>query len=138
MTTPAANTGNFPTITWNKQQWPIPELAPRQLREVRSALQEFNKMIGDTRKSAAGNGSDIGLFTELCVSLSNEDYERLLLKPVYFGLTRAHPTLTWEEFLDVNITDADAVAAWFVVRRQSGLFVFDEAEESGQGEATAA
>ena len=142
MTMPADNPGNLPTVFLNDKKWPIPELAPRQLREIRSDILEFNRMIGEARKTAlaeeGADPEDATGFTELCLSLSNADYERLLMRPVYYGLTRAHPGMNWEEFLDMPMTEMQAVAAWFVVRRQSGLFVFEDKENTGQGEAAAA
>lgn len=133
MTSPAVHDPNTPTVKLDGKEWPIPELVPRQLRHMRSALLEMNAKLGQEDGDKAV--SAFGL-------LSDEDYDRLVLKPIYWALTRAHPALTEEEFLDFKSTDGERVTAWYIVRTQSGLFVFAQPEgEDGAtqaGEAQAA
>jgi hypothetical protein len=117
-----------PIVTLGGRGFPVPELAPRQLRQIRSALIEFNNLL---RKSPDG----------AAISLSDDQYDRLLLKPVYIGLTRGTPDLKPEEFDDLPISETELITAWFTVRRQSGLFVTVEKSGAGAsepGEAQAA
>lgn len=110
------------------QKWPIPDLAPRQNREVREPLREMNQRL----RAAVGNRLD------LFIELNKADYERLLLRPVYEALTRAHAGLKYEEFLDWSTSEAELVLAWFKVREASGLFLQAAEGEKPAGEAPAA
>jgi hypothetical protein len=117
-----------PIVKLGGREFPVPELAPRQLRQIRSALIEFNNLL---RKSPDG----------AAISLSDDQYDRLLLKPVYIGLTRGAPDLKPDEFDDLPISETELITAWFTVRRQSGLFVTVEKSGAGAsepGEAQAA
>ena len=60
-----------------------------------------------------------------------------LVEIVYQGLTRAHPKLAREEFLDMAATDLELFLAFLVIRDQSGLFVAKPAgvEAGNPGEA---
>ena len=116
-----------PIVKLGGREFPVPELAPRQLRQIRSALIEFNRLLRQSPDGAA-------------ISLSDADYDRLLLKPVYIGLTRGTPDLKPDEFDDLPIAESELINAWFTVRRQSGLFVIAEnsgagASDSGEAEA---
>ena len=95
------------------KKWPIPDLVPRQLRHVRGPLREFNE-----RLRSSVDKERVGEF----IQLSEADYENLLLKPIFYGLTRAHPGLKFEEFLDWPMGEVELMLAWFRVREASGLF----------------
>lgn len=117
-------------VTLAGRKWPIPELGVRQLRYVRRPLLDLTKRLADT---------DPSLGQSVLLSLTTEEYESLVVEVVFQGLTRAHPSLTRDEFLDMAISDVEMTAAWLVVRRQSGVFVFgDSAQDAPVGEAMAA
>lgn len=132
MTEPAEfDSSRTPAVTLAGRQWPIPELAVRQLREVRAPLLEFNERI---RKLPRENALDA--FT----TMAKDEFNRLVIEPVFWGLTRAHPKLTMDEFLDMPISDMELIAALGVVQKQSGLFIPAQKMEGNapQGEAKAA
>lgn len=128
MTEPAPVENGTPTVTLAGKQWPIPLLAVRQLRVIREPLIAFNSRIVANAK----NGQ-----VDSFVSLSSEEYDRFLIQPVYVALTRAHKDMKLDEFLDMPITDGELVAAWFVVRNQSGIFVKVSEKEGGGADAPA-
>lgn len=113
-----------PSVTLAGKQWPMPELVIRQNRKVRRPLIEMNDRIRLANKDGA-------VFAEL----PEEDWDRLIVVPIYYGLTRAHPTLKLEEFLDWPATDEELVNAWFVLRDQSGVFL--KPKDGAPGEALA-
>lgn len=110
------------------RNWPVPDLVPRQMRHIRGPLREMNQRL------AAATDKHLGQF----INLAEEDYERLLLRPVHQALTRAHPGLTFEEFLDWPVKETELLLAWFKVREASGLFVMAAEGEKPAGEAPAA
>lgn len=123
MTDPTAHT---PTVTLGGRQWPVPELAIRQLRLVRRPLIDLTDAIAASESETTG---------ERVMKLSTADYEQMV-EIVYQGLTRAHPKLGREEFLDLPATDMEIFQAFLVVRSQSGLFVTaNEARPPGEAKA---
>lgn len=131
MTEPAKHDSDTPTVLLAGKAWPIPKLVPRQLRHCREALLEMNRVVA---KSAIV-GSNGKLLIDAFTVLSDEQYEKLLLAPVWRALTRAHPDMPFDELLDMDLDDSELVAAWFVVRQQSGLFI--EVKEGGGADASA-
>jgi hypothetical protein len=130
MTEPAECPEGVPAVTLAGQKWPIPELAIRQLRLVRRPLIDLTDAIAETQDETTG---------QRVMKLSNEQYAQMT-EVVYQGLTRAHPKLGRDEFLDMSCTDMEIFLAFLVVRRQSGLFVAkpsDAEERSQPGEAPA-
>lgn len=118
--TPTVKLGtNAPTVRLGGRDWPIPELAVRQLRAVRRPLLDLTEALNAFGANKAG---------EWVMQLSATQYEQLT-EVVYQGLTRAHPLLTLREFLDTPVSDVDMFTAFLVVRRQSGLFVSSEDAE---------
>lgn len=116
MTEPAAYDANTPTISLGGRSWPVPELAIRQLRAVRRPLIDLSDAIAETDEASTG---------ERVMRLSTAQYEAMC-EIVYQGLTRAHPTLTRDEFLDLACSDAEIFLAFLVVRRQSGVYITRE------------
>jgi hypothetical protein len=115
-----------PTVTLGGRQWPIPELAIRQLRLVRRPLIDLTDQIAATESETTG---------ERVMKLSTAQYEAMV-EIVYQGLTRAHPKLTRDEFLDMPATDMEIFQAFLVVRSRSGLFVTaSEARPPGEAQA---
>jgi hypothetical protein len=128
MTDPADYPPDTPTVTLAGQAWPIPELAIRQLRVVRRPLIDLTDAIAATESETTG---------ERVMKLSTAQYEAMV-DIVYQGLTRAHPKLAREEFLDMPATDMEIFQAFLVVRSQSGLFVAaPQTEARPPGEAAA-
>lgn len=127
MTEPAAyDEKTTPAITLGGKKWPIPELAPRQLRHIRQALLEMNRRFSAAPKDEVGS---------VIIELSNAEYESLLCDPIYWALTRAHPTMTREEFDDMALSDGELSLAWFTVRNQSGLFLITKSTDTPAGDA---
>ena len=126
-----------PSVTLAGKQWPIPPLATRQLRKVRTPLYELNDRILKAGTTKVGDLLEI--FTEA-------EFDRLIVDPVYYGLTRAHPQMTMDQFLDLEATVLELWVAVLVVQKQSGLFVArpasaapitDETEDAPLGEVSA-
>lgn len=110
-----------PTVTLGGRSFSIPQLAPRQMRHIRSQLMELN-----ARLSAYATEGRPGALT----NLSNDDYESLMLKVVWRALTRASD-ITYEDFTDLPFTEGELSDAWVTVRDQSGLFVIKIGQEGG-------
>ncbi len=125
MTEPAEFDGGTPTVTLAGRKWPVPELAIRQLRIVRRSIIDLTDAIAETEDAATG---------ERVMRLSTEHYAEMC-EVVYQGLTRAHPKISRDEFLDMACTDAEIFLAFLIVRRQSGIYVMRDAEASIPGEA---
>ena len=126
MTEPTEHPPPVPTVTLGGRAWPIPELAIRQLRVVRRPLIDLTDAIAATEAETTG---------ERVMRLSTVQYEAMV-EVVYQGLTRAHPKLSREEFLDLPASDMEIFQAFLVVRSQSGLFV-TASEARPPGEAAA-
>jgi hypothetical protein len=126
MTEPTEYPQSTPCVTLGGREWPVPELAIRQLRAVRRPLIDLTEAIAATDSESAG---------ERVLRLTTAQYESMC-EVVYQGLTRAHPTLSRDEFLDLAATDAEIFLAFLVVRRQSGVYVARDAEASTTGEAS--
>ncbi|HWE05186.1 MAG TPA: hypothetical protein VG274_00670 [Rhizomicrobium sp.] len=86
---------NDPTITIAGREWRIPPLAPRQNRVVLPGLMRLGK------EPAEQYGT--------------------LLDIVFAALTRAHPSMTREEFDDWPIATWELVESIPVIARQTGL-----------------
>lgn len=114
-----------PTIALGGKKWPIPELAPRQLRHIRRALLDMNRRFNAAGKDDKGS---------VLVELTDVEYVSLLCDPIYWALTRAHPTMTREEFDDMKLSDTDLALAWFTVRNQSGIFTIVGASDAPAGD----
>lgn len=126
MTEPAYyNPETTPAVSLAGKLWPIPELAPRQLRLIRRDLIDITDLI-QPRSAAPGDDADqraVAVSTgERVMKLPNDQFGKML-DIVFHGLTRAHPALTKEEFDDWALADADVFAAFLIVRKQSGIYV---------------
>lgn len=118
------------TFTLGGREWKVPPLAIRQLRKVRAPMIEMNQRF----VQAAADGRET---TDAYVELPEADFERLILSPVYHGLTRGNPELSLDQFLDLPVIDGELIQAWFAIRKASGIFVTSEGEQTS-GEAMAA
>jgi len=113
--------GETPTVTWNGAEWPVPLLAPKQNRHVLPAVMRSKVTIADMKTA----------------KLSEEQFDDLL-GIVYWGLKRAHPTLTREQFDDVPFSMNDVMKASEVVARQTGAMAEQPkgaGDDTTQGEA---
>jgi len=131
MTEPASfDPKRTPPIAWNAKQWPIPPLVADQLDMVWDDIIELTKVLFAQDKDAKRQEGEEADATALRrgmqvvnkrYELTREQYGKLC-DVVYYGLTRAHPGLTREEFRAVPATSLEMLSAFFVVRRQSGIY----------------
>jgi hypothetical protein len=133
-----------PCVTLAGKVWPIPELVWLQLSKCRRELIELNDMINAAIVADDGDGAgdETGaerlarhqhLVGQVFLALDNDDFDRLVMRPVHLGLTALHPTLGRDEFYGWPLTEAERQLAWLTVRRQSGIFAFRD-EEPAPGE----
>jgi len=95
-----------PTITIEGKRWPMPPLAPEQLEIVAPILLvDLPKWRSDLAAGKPITG----------------EYFRMLGTILYWGLRRAHPDLTREEFDRMGADFATLVSAVDVVTSQTGL-----------------
>jgi hypothetical protein len=137
---------------WRGQDWPVPELAARQLIEagerierIAEVLRALDKEAGlpenyaelpDDEKRAVDSRRGTATLDRL-YKFTREQFADLY-EVVYIGLTRAHPKLTAEEFYDTPTSPAEMLLAFYVVRRQSRMYEFAprrDAPSSGEDEA---
>jgi len=100
--------GVTPTITWNGDKWPVPLLAPRQNRHVIPALMRTFKnfaLLADIRNAPP---------------LTEDQYEDIS-SIVFWGLKRAHPDLTREQFDDVPLSMIEMMENVKVVSEATGI-----------------
>jgi hypothetical protein len=139
MIEPAKIDDGVPAVTLAGKRWPVPKLAVRQMRRVRAPLIEMNERVRAAVKSANSEDERLTAASSVVLSLSEEEYESLFLSVVFWGLKRAHPDMTFDEFLDLEADEDDLTVAWYVVRNQSGLFVATPADGgTPEGEANGA
>lgn len=146
MTEPAIYPEGTPTVTLAGKVWPVPELAVRQLRHVRRPLIDLTEAITQqtekTTDEATGEVIEkvIKSSGALIMALSEAQYEQMT-DVVFWGLSRAHPDLKKEEFLDWPASELEMLNAFFAVRSQSGVFMKAAAaaapKEGEPGEAKA-
>ncbi len=127
-----------PIIVWRGQEWPIPELAARQLIEASERIERITEVLRALDKAAGlpENYSELSDEAKRAVDArrGTATLERLykftreqfadLCEVVYIGLTRAHPKLTPEEFYDAPTSPAEMLLAFYVARRQSRMYEF--------------
>jgi hypothetical protein len=101
-----------PVVTLGGRNWPIPELAPRQYTLLWGDLIELTEAL---------DAAEAGAFGSRVLQLTTAQFAKMQ-DCVYIGLTRAHPSLTRDEFLDLACSTGDIVRAFLVVRMQTGLF----------------
>jgi hypothetical protein len=128
MTEPATfDARTTPAVTLGGKDWPIPELAPRQYTQIWGDLVELTSAL---------DASEAGEFGARVLKLTTAQFGRMQ-DCVYVGLTRAHPSLTRDEYLDMACSTGEIVRAFLVVRMQTGLFGKRDGD-SAAGEARAA
>ena len=119
-----ANIGSgAPTVALGGKQWPIPELAIRQLRACRRQIIDLTEALSPViEKGDNGEARIVTTTGERVMRLAADQFDQMC-DVVYHGLTRAHPNLTPQEFDTLEATDSEIFLAFLVVRRQSGIFV---------------
>jgi hypothetical protein len=141
-----------PVVVWRGQEWPIPELAARQLIEAGERIERITDVLRALDK-AAGPPENYAELSEVekrevdsrrgtatlerLYKFTREQFEDLC-EVVYIGLTRAHPKLSSEEFYDTPTSPAEMLIAFYVVRRQSRMYEFAprrDAPPPGEDEA---
>lgn len=131
-----------PTLTYGGKVWPLAELGARQLRMVRVPLKKLTDRLNTALRGA---GADLvkqaGMQADILLTIDGDEYDALMLVPIWQAITRLHPDLTWDEFLDLPVKDGEVTAAWFAARKISGVFEFVESakteDKDEQGEAQA-
>jgi hypothetical protein len=141
-----------PAIVWRGQEWPIPELAARQLIEAGERIERITDLLRALDKAAGlpENYSELADDEKRAIDArrGTATLERLykftrdqftdLCEVVYIGLSRAHPKLTADEFYDTPTSPAEMLLAFYVVRRQSRMYEFAprrDAPSLGEDEA---
>ncbi|MGD0144679.1 MAG: hypothetical protein ABSC92_16125 [Rhizomicrobium sp.] len=141
-----------PVVVWRGQEWPIPELAARQLIEAGERIERITDVLRALDK-AAGLPENYAELPdrekrEIDARRGTATLDRLykftkaqfedLCEVVYIGLTRAHPKLSPDEFYDTPTSPAEMLIAFYVVRRQSRMYEFAprrDAPPPGEDEA---
>ncbi len=131
MARPANRSAGVKTVVLGGGKYDIPEMAVRQLREIRLPILEMSEKISSAHgiiNRGTEDAPDLRWelkegIQEPILTLSRDDYDRLILQVVWIGLTKKLPDMTYDEFLDIPATDGEIFAAWLAVRDQSGVFV---------------
>lgn len=123
--------GVTPTVELAGKMWPVPLLTPRQNRHVTPAILK----LGPKLNSAAipANQTVRSAFSGL-----DEEGYGMLLTAAYWSLKRAHPSMTFDEFEDMEITTTELMIALPILARQTGLIkpvAAGEAAPVGEAEA---
>ena len=148
----AKSTG-APCIRLVGTDWPIPLLAPRQNRIVVPAVAKITKRMRDIAEQKFATIKDderqsliesLGSETELrsrlwrvtdfsfeIISALEPEFFDLLSDALYWSLTRAHPTLTRQQFDDMPIGMMEMVDAVGIIAQQTGMMRRTETEAAG-------
>jgi hypothetical protein len=100
-----------PVVTLGGCEWFVPILAMRQARVVVPALMRLMPVL---QAMQSGEASTLA-------RLSEQNFDAMI-DVVHAALTRAYPTLSRDEFLDLPASTPELVAALAVVTRQTGFF----------------
>lgn len=132
------NPEETPGVKLAGKVWPIPHLVPRQQRMIRRQIIDLTDAIAPTVDPENPEGPAKVTAGEKVLKLTNEQYG-WMQDVVFYGLTRAHPDLDRNEFLDMEVNDMDLYVAFLVVRRQSGIYTLTTApaKDAPAGEAPA-
>lgn len=96
-----------PVVTLAGREWFVPTLAMRQSRVIVPALMRVMPALDEIQSNPH--------------ALSEEHFESIIAA-IHAALTRAYPTLTLDDFLDLPVSTAELIAAITVVTRQTGAF----------------
>lgn len=109
----------FETIRLAEQDWPVPLLAPRQNRIVIPKLLAVFKKLLSQLPPEYQLGDKISVNSLASIEITTEQYDDMS-EVVWLALTRAHPKLGKDEFLDMPITTAEMSAALMTILKQTG------------------
>jgi hypothetical protein len=121
---PKIDCSGAPVILLAAREWFVPVLAMRQSRIVVPGLLRLMPLLSVLQ---SGEPSAMAKFSE-------EDFG-VVITVVHAALTRAYPAFTMDDFLDMQISTPELIAALGVVTRQTGFFKPASEEEPNQGEA---
>lgn len=115
-------------VTLAGKEWPIPRLGTRQNRIVVGGCMRLFKRLMPVLKMLEQLDADKRQGTESVpletlistLDISTEDYD-LLGDVTYTALTRAHPLLQREQFLDLDITLMELLMALPIIAQASGF-----------------
>lgn len=148
MTEPADyDSETTPAVMLAGKPWPIPELVWRDLRKCRAELIELNTRVNEALERSDGpadeepisrNFRQLGVLAAALNALDNDDFDRLVMGPIFVALRSLHPSLSRDEFDSWRTTETERQTAWLTVRRQSGLFVFSAGADEEPGEEAGA
>jgi hypothetical protein len=105
-----------PVIVLGGTEWEIPVLAPKQNMIVVPILLDLIPRILNAREEAI-EGKTFGYLARF---LDMETYGKMCTA-VFTALTRGHPAIKSEEFLNMEIGTLELISAVFVIGRQAGL-----------------
>lgn len=120
-----------PTITLAGKAWPVPMLAPKQNKHV---VPTILKVVPHVLAAGDGKGKfDLDRFAK---AMDTTTYDALILV-TWMALTRAHPSMTREEFEEMPIGTMELVLAVLIIAQQTGVIRPGKAGEPKTGEAPA-
>ena len=132
-----------PSIRWDKRDWPIPPLVADQLDVIWDDVKTLTAVLeaqalaqADADDGKSGADRLAQQIADRVFQLSGSDY-KMMREVVYYGLTRAHPALTPQEFRSTPTTPYEMLIAFYIVRRQSGMYGAAVEGDPGAGEAEA-
>ena len=137
------------------RQWPVPVLVWRDLKKCRYELIELQNRFNDAsrwlppplvdadddhadeaaKREKAMSARNAQVLGSVFNSLPNEDYDRLVMGPIFIALHALHPKLTRDEFESWHSSEAERQFAWLMVRTQTGMFLAAAPEDDDAGEA---
>lgn len=123
---PAVSIDGAPSILLAGQQWPVPQLAPRQLRRLVPLFMRLRPWFTALAEAARARLPDAADATvealarvNVDIAISPEVYDGLV-EAAWLGVSRAH-RVTQDELLDWPIDTAELVVAFPILLQQAGL-----------------
>jgi hypothetical protein len=116
-----------PKVTLAGKEFPIPLLVPRQNRIVIPKLIDLMKGFTEGGALSAIN---------ITMKLTTQQYDDLS-EIIWVALTRATPTLTKDDFLDMPIDLMELIAAMDIVAQQCGVMKRAGGTKPGEAKAVA-
>ena len=125
----------FEYISLAGKLWPIPLLGPRQNRIVIPKLMELFKKIFSQLPDGYQIGQPITPEVVAGITVSTAQYDDMI-EVVWLALTKAHPKLGKDEFLDWPIPTAELTGSLFIILKQTGHIKVGKSDDPS-GEARA-
>lgn len=121
-----------PTVRLVGKDWPVPFLSPKQNRFVTPAVAFVAPKFF---KYAGRNLTDVNVVAEMLSQIDTATYDALL-NGTFWALKKAHPSLTFSEFEEWEISTMDLINCIDVLSKQTGLFKRKDASSPGEAQAT--